>query len=259
VSELKKLIRKEADRLGIDLIGFGNVERYTEDNLVPSAFWPQTTWPWSRTIIVIAAQVFLPVLATTPSILYKELYHTTNRILDDSAYRIAVLLNRKGYRAFSITRDGYLDSRAVNRLPIASFSHVVAGKYAGLGTIGYNHMLLTPKFGPRIRLATVVTDAKLEPDSLIEDDLCIACHLCGKHCPGKAYSPRTDTLIANYDKIACMNSIRHQAARCCGICCLVCPVGEDIFLYRTSVEEVVTACGVTHTQSYGTHAAVGDA
>lgn len=251
--DLKNEIKAEAARLGMDLIGFANVERWEEDGMIPSSFFPQTIWPWSKTVIVVAVQIFLPILATTPSILYTELYNTANRVLDDSAYRIAGLLNRLGYRAFSITRDGYSNVSILEKKPEASFSHVVAGKYAGLGTIGLNHTLITPQFGPRIRLASVVTDAGIAPDPLLEKELCINCHLCEKKCPVHAFTSKKDRPIADMNKYLCTTNIKSRAVGPCGICTLVCPVGEDIKKYG---RHIVSQEGVAHVQDFGTIKAV---
>ncbi len=57
---------------------------------------------------------------------------------------------------------------------------------AGLGTRGKSDLLITPEFGPRIRLFGVVTDADLEPTPKITEDLCTNCDICIKSCPSKA-------------------------------------------------------------------------
>jgi len=65
----------------------------------------------------------------------------------------------------------------------------IAGFCAGLGEIGYSKLLLTPKFGPRQRLACILTDAPLEPDPLIEPGtICDRCLLCAKECSANAIS-----------------------------------------------------------------------
>jgi ferredoxin len=64
----------------------------------------------------------------------------------------------------------------------------IAAFCAGLGEIGYGKLLLTPEFGPRQRLAAVLTDAPLEPDALFEGELCDRCMLCVRDCSGKAIS-----------------------------------------------------------------------
>ena len=60
---------------------------------------------------------------------------------------------------------------------------------AGLGEIGRNGLLVTPEFGPRIRLAKVFTDLPLIPDKPIEFgvwDFCLICEKCANKCPSKS-------------------------------------------------------------------------
>jgi epoxyqueuosine reductase len=57
---------------------------------------------------------------------------------------------------------------------------------AGLGEIARNGLLITPKFGPRVRLAKVLTDVPLLPDRPIEfgvRDFCLICERCAQKCP----------------------------------------------------------------------------
>lgn len=115
--------------------------------------------------------------------MYSELYNTTNRFLDETAYRLANYLNRLGYRAHFFPRDCYGDISVLVKKPEAAFSHVIAARYAGLGTIGMNHTLLTPEYGPRVRLVSVITDAEVTPDRMIKNELCVKCGMCAKSCP----------------------------------------------------------------------------
>ncbi len=62
---------------------------------------------------------------------------------------------------------------------------------AGLGQLGRMGLLVTPKYGPRVRLAKVITDMPLVPDSPINfgvKEFCDACMLCAEHCPSGAVS-----------------------------------------------------------------------
>ncbi|MFH1349641.1 MAG: reductive dehalogenase [Pseudomonadota bacterium] len=67
---------------------------------------------------------------------------------------------------------------------------------AGLGELGRNGFLITPKFGPRVRLCKIFTDLPLVCDDPMEfgaTEFCDVCEKCAKHCPGQAisYGPRT--------------------------------------------------------------------
>ena len=74
----------------------------------------------------------------------------------------------------------------------AAFSHVMAAKYAGLGTIGLANCLLTPEFDPGCGSCPSSLAALLEPDPVIEKDLCIKCEACVKCCPVNALTLRED-------------------------------------------------------------------
>jgi reductive dehalogenase len=60
---------------------------------------------------------------------------------------------------------------------------------AGLGQLGRMGLLVTPKYGPRVRLAKVITDMPLVPDSAIDfgvTEFCEACMLCADDCPSES-------------------------------------------------------------------------
>ena len=60
---------------------------------------------------------------------------------------------------------------------------------AGLGDIGRNGLLITPQFGPAIRLSKVLTELPLIPDTPIDfgvAEFCEVCEICADRCPGRA-------------------------------------------------------------------------
>ncbi len=63
---------------------------------------------------------------------------------------------------------------------------------AGLGEIGRMGLLMTPKLGPRVRIAVVTTNIPLTTDNPLHDytviDFCIKCKKCADVCPSKAIS-----------------------------------------------------------------------
>jgi reductive dehalogenase len=67
---------------------------------------------------------------------------------------------------------------------------------AGLGELGRLGLLITPKYGPRVRLAKVITDMPLLPDPRLSfgvTEFCEACMLCAEECPSSAISKGTRT------------------------------------------------------------------
>jgi epoxyqueuosine reductase QueG len=59
---------------------------------------------------------------------------------------------------------------------------------AGLGTLGLNLQLLTPKYGPRVVLSAVLCSVDVACDTRFEQALCLGptCGRCLKACPGDA-------------------------------------------------------------------------
>jgi epoxyqueuosine reductase len=60
---------------------------------------------------------------------------------------------------------------------------------AGLGELGRNGLLITPEYGPRLRICKVLTDLPLIPDQPVEFSLhefCENCHICSRTCPVNA-------------------------------------------------------------------------
>jgi reductive dehalogenase len=62
---------------------------------------------------------------------------------------------------------------------------------AGLGELGRNCMLITPEYGPRVRIAKVFTNLPLVADKPIEFgvwEFCKTCKKCAENCPSQALS-----------------------------------------------------------------------
>ena len=63
---------------------------------------------------------------------------------------------------------------------------------AGLGELGRLGYLITPEFGPHVRIAKVLTNLPLVPDSPITfgvTEYCTTCGICAIECPAGAISP----------------------------------------------------------------------
>jgi epoxyqueuosine reductase QueG len=228
----KEQIRDYARNTGAELIGFAPVERWEEYKDLKEAFYPKTIWPWSRTVISLIIPSLLPTVETKISHIYRSQYHNTNSLLDEMAYRLAHFLNQNGSPSINICRDGY-GVGPLPKKPLAAFSHVWAGHYAGLGTIGWNHCLLTKEFGPRHRLVSVVTALELEGDSMLTEELCNKCRLCERACPGQSFSGGKEDKHSEMERDNCLKRRKGLPYAHCGFCIKYCPVGQDRDLYQS--------------------------
>jgi epoxyqueuosine reductase len=91
-----------------------------------------------------------------------------------SARRVMRQLEEKGYKC--IVYPFNLSQKKMAQL-------------AGLGPIGKNSLIINPKYGPWIRLQSILTDAPLVPDQAYTQDLCKDCTRCLSACPTGALSP----------------------------------------------------------------------
>jgi epoxyqueuosine reductase QueG len=99
--------------------------------------------------------------------------------------------------AFGYTRVGYVVYKL--RLFIESLGYTAkrSGDFipkkklavlAGIGNYGKNSLIISPKYGPWIRLAAILTNAELEYDDAFTEGLCGDCEECVKACPTGAIS-----------------------------------------------------------------------
>ncbi|MBN2416887.1 reductive dehalogenase [bacterium] len=101
---------------------------------------------------------------------------------------------------------------------------------AGLGELGRLGLLITPEYGPRVRLAVVTTDMPLFHDNPREfgvQDFCEFCRKCAVNCPSGAIQRHGKQLINGVEKWqssqeACFSYWRRVGSDC-SICLKVCP------------------------------------
>jgi epoxyqueuosine reductase QueG len=234
--ELRALIEEKCGQLDIPMVGFASARAWDKppfEPWVPSEFRPSSIYPEAKSVIVIGLPVTLPILETSPSIYYHVLYQNVNQILDEHAYRIATWLSEMGHASIYLPRDGYGTISILKDKPIAFFSHRHAAYLAGLGTFGVNNMILTRKYGPRVRFTSIFTTTELPADRAIKEDLCTRCMRCSDSCPVEAL-PEDGYPKGLTDKKTCAIRAADLFSKFrspCGICIKVCPVGEDRKLY----------------------------
>ncbi len=157
-------------------------------------------------------------------------YDIVNLQLDIAASIISNHLQRSGFRALPIPASNRVDDERI----CASFSHKLGAHLAGLGWIGKSCLFITPEYGPRVRWATILTDAPLEPVGEMQQEQCGDCRECIDICPIKAFTGRPfrndEPREARYDARKCekyFNSMEQDnEIAVCGLCLYVCPYGR---------------------------------
>ncbi len=127
---------------------------------------------------------------------------------------------------------------------------------AGLGCIGKNNILITPQYGPRIRLRVMLLETDLPSTGMIDFDPCKECkEYCKQACPQKALEKKIYSAeelgqkelpgrTGVYNRVQCNVQMEKNSAngkdveiedsgimgnevRFCRRCELACPVGQS--------------------------------
>ncbi len=163
-----------------------------------------------------------------------HIYSVVNQRLDQAALSVTGYLMEKGYRAFPVPASQVLSYETYSGLA----PHKTAAHLSGLGWIGKSALLVTRKYGPRVRFATVYTDAPL-PAGKPQKNLCGKCQMCVDACPAGAFTGETfseDKPRSHiYDAGACNEYMKerrlsllgkHVFGGNCGLCVQSCHFGK---------------------------------
>ncbi len=188
---LKDELKDYAMAEGADLVGVASAARYEG---APSMLKPQAHLPEAESVICLA--VHHPDACVEWGGEPNPNYPGPFQIgmipkLDMLSLRVARFLEKRGYAAVPFSCTFYWRHRRYKSVPYdhaATFSHMTAFAASGLGEYGRHGMVMSPEYGPRQRLVSVITSAQLPPDPLYAGEpLCDGCGLCEKHCPGQNY------------------------------------------------------------------------
>ncbi|MHA2232599.1 MAG: 4Fe-4S binding protein, partial [Candidatus Hodarchaeales archaeon] len=159
---------------GASLVGFADMK----DILPPR--WKTT--PFGISIAVRLSDNIIGEIETIPTLLYASHYRILNEFLDSLALKTVNVLQSDNHQALAIPASQIVNAKD----HLGDISHKMVATRAGLGWIGKNVLLVTPHFGPRVRLVSVLTDAPLQTATPISESNCGKCRACVVACPVKA-------------------------------------------------------------------------
>jgi epoxyqueuosine reductase QueG len=195
--EVERIAREE----GMDLFGCYS----------GSCAAPLTGFAWARSVVVFGLGIReKELLLGVRQQSWSRARQFVDLLLDLTGYRISNLLLRHGHESEVISSA----SAGADLRRLAAI--------AGVGTIGRHGLVITPEFGPRVRLAGVATAALLPGSEQSVPELCLGCNACAEACPAGAIG-------GSFDEARCreynLRFERGGSFRKCTLCTDVCPGG----------------------------------
>lgn len=157
------------------------------------------------------------IIDTAPSAgAAKEIFRTYSE-LGVIVNRLSEYLKDKGYNAQAGSALG------------GDANYPVLAQNAGLGHTGKHGLLITPEFGPSLRIAAVYTDITNLPISEYDEHkwiekFCADCNLCVKRCPAQAINKASKVqedlskVCIDYKKCAIPFSMNYNCTICVKSC-----------------------------------------
>ncbi len=240
---------ERAEKAGASLSGVAPVDRFDG---APRGHHPGDLLPGAKTVFTFGIRLLDRVMEWPELLQGSPLFPENMRvdalhalfyrrsgydIVNDHLNAIALILANHledlGYPSvFFPATYGALPDRMAQFPGMLSQRH--AAVRAGLGEFGLNNVVVTERYGPRIRFNSVITAAPLIPTPLLRAKACTgtACRICLDECPAGALSllPGADEERLWLDPIsrtdwAVCRKMREPLA-CAGRCLRVCPVGR---------------------------------
>jgi len=223
-------IKRFALDSGASLVGVADLADFRDYPTFP----PDLLAPFTRAVSMAVAldSGVIDAIDQLPTEEYADHYRAVNEKLNCIAEKTANWIIERGHKAHAVPASAFADP---DRL-MGHISHKAVARMAGIGWQGKSLLIVTPEFGPRVRLVTLLTDMPLTPDGPIKNR-CAECTKCTEACPvgaircvlpaGGHYASREEAIdfdVCN-DRTISNNALPGIGARVCGVCVRACPWG----------------------------------
>ena len=203
----RQFMQEMKSKLGVELLGVASVETSGSEELRDRA---TALLPGAKSVVVLGKEVYKEVVdLAKPSkgvgeAEYGDLIEPhgdyLNGRLTRGVYELADFFRKDGYRSLPLPARGCPTDQ---RFLMAVFSYKHAAQLAGLGTLGRHALLITPEYGPRVRLACLLTEAPLETSPISKENYCVDCDACIRECPAEALCVPGEGEAYSINKYAC--------------------------------------------------------
>ncbi len=245
--EASRMIRAAMRHFGAGIVGFVELDDNTRkliygndpdgkelvftDDPVASETETQRFIPNScKYVIVYTMQMSQESMRRSPTITGSQTTTLAYRRLEEVQRSTQDFLNGLGYQG--------LGESSTNALGIAP----AFGVLAGLGEMSRLNRMISPEYGPMMRVSKILTDLPVATDKPIDAgimEFCKHCKKCAEACPSEALSfddEPTWEIRGGWnnpghkayfeDATKCMTYWREVAGSNCGICFSVCPFAK---------------------------------
>jgi len=229
MQEIISIIESHFKRFDDFIVGFADMKRLLENY----------SFQYGIVIGQRLENSIVDTIINAPTIEYYNHCKNVNKNLSELIHRIENFIILKGYKCKIVEPSDDNKTKSENsQQPLrTSISHKMVATRAGLGWIGKTDLLITKKFGPRLRLVSLLTDYPInQTGQAINKSKCGKCVKCISACPATAGNGRLWDIHTNRDVFFDVNKCRAKCVELtkkylnldsatCGICVSVCPMG----------------------------------
>ena len=218
ITELKKKLEEFLYENGAGDVGFCNLDGNNDFDMKSGV-----------SFVIPLSDAIVDSINDAPTHTYFHHYRTVNAHIDSVSLKAGFILEKCGYKYVPVPA-----SQSVGGT-VGMFSHKYSAALSGLGYIGKSGLFISNKFGPRVRLGTILTNAEFNIENAKPECLCGDCRECVKNCPahaitGELWKPDDDRSVI-IDAKACSDHMKKAfqhigRGAVCGICMQVCPKGK---------------------------------
>ncbi len=178
-----KELKAQIKALGADLVG---VARADSSLLGEHSEDPEKLLPGARSLISFGVSLNKAAVCSGNMRLNRHDSMCVYERLNQIGLETVRIFSKDGAKAISVPAYLPNDMSGEAKGMKGEMNHKTVGAIAGLGGIGLSRLLVTPEFGPFVRLGTVVTDASLSADEPLDENWCEECDACRNACPEEA-------------------------------------------------------------------------